>query len=171
KRCMAQPHGCETSAGQLLLVLLSASLVACASPGTKSPAATTTAPANSVQLTAKPPADPHVPTSFDVALATPSGGAAATNAAAAIGKRIAECWNAPELPGAPAVVLQLSLAEDRTVGAVETVDKRRFASEPAYRAAATAATRAVFQCAPFNLPADSYGAWKSLTLKLTPRQV
>jgi len=167
----ALPHEREVSAERLLLVLLSAVLVACSSPSAKSPAANATTPANTVQLTSKPPADPHVPTTFDVALAQPSADASATNATAAIAKRIAGCWKSPELPGAPAVVLRLSLAEDGTVGAVETVDKRRFASEPAYRAAATAATRAVFQCAPFNLPADSFAAWKSLTLKLTPRQV
>jgi len=107
---------------------------------------------------------------FDVAPADPSAPGAQA-AAAAIGERIGACWKGPNLAAAPAVLLKLTLAPDGSVGAVETIEKKRFANEAGYRAAATAATRAVLQCAPFSLPAADFAAWKSLALKLTPRHV
>jgi hypothetical protein len=146
---------------------------ACSSKPASAPASTTPATGtttNAVQLTSKQPASPGDAT-FDVALADPAGTPAAQAAAAAIGQKIGSCWKGPGAAGAPAVLLRLTLADDGTVGAVETVEKKRFAGEASYRAAATAATKAVLQCAPFTLSAADYAAWKQLTLKLTPRNV
>ena len=156
-------------AGAGMLLALSA----CASQPAKVPAtAATSAPANAVRFTAKPPASPNVATTFDVALVDPAGAPpAAQSAVAAIGQRIEACWRPPAAPDAPTVLLQLTLAEDGSVAAADTVEKKRFAAEPGYRAAATAATRAMFKCAPFALSATDYAAWKSLSLKLTPRHV
>jgi hypothetical protein len=152
-------------------------LAACSSQPASAPASTTPATGtasgtttHSVQLTSKVPASPTDAT-FDVALADPAGAPAAQTAAAVIGQKIGACWKAPGAAGAPAVLLRITLADDGTVGAVETVEKKRFAGEPGYRAAATAATKAVLQCAPFTLSAADYAAWKQLTLKLTPRNV
>jgi hypothetical protein len=122
---------------------------------------------SAVQLTSKQPVSPGDAT-FDVALADPAGGAPAQAAAAAIGQKIGACWKGPSAADAPPVLLRLTLAQDGTVGAVETVEKKRFAAEAGYRATATAATKAVLQCAPFTLAAADYAAWKQLTLKLTP---
>jgi len=142
-------------------------LAACASGPSKTSA---TGSSNAVQLSSKLPADTGATMTFDVAPADPAapGGQAA---AAAIGQRIGACWKGPNLAAAPAVLLKLTLAPDGSVGAVETIEKKRFANEAGYRAAATAATRAVLQCAPFSLPAADFAAWKSLALKLTPRHV
>ena len=129
-----------------------------------------TGSSNTVQLSSKLPAGTGIASTFDVALADPATPGAQA-AAAAIGARIGACWKGPNAPAAPAVLLKLTLAQDGSVGAVETIEKKRFSAEPAYRASATAATRAVLQCAPFSLPAADFAAWKSLALKLTPRNV
>jgi hypothetical protein len=145
-------------------------LAACASGPSKTSSTAASSSSNSVQLSSKLPADTGLVTTFDVALADPATPGAQA-AAATIGQRIGACWKGPNLPAVPAVLLKLTLAPDGSVGAVETIEKKRFANEPAYRAAATAATRAVLQCAPFSLPAADFAAWKSLALKLTPRHV
>ena len=152
---------------RLASVVLLLVLAACASAPSKTAA---TSSSNSVQLSSKLPEGTGVTTTFDVALADPATPGAQA-AAAAIGERIGGCWKGPDMPSAPAVLLKLTLAQDGSVGAVETIEKKRFAAEPAYRASATAATRAVLQCAPFSLPAADFAAWKSLALKLTPRHV
>src|SRR5262249_17329419 len=112
-----------------------------------------------VQLTSKPPGSPDAPATFDVALAAGSTAGAQT-AADAIGQRLAACWRAPGVPNAPAVLLRVTLAEDGAVGAVETVEKNRFAADAGYRATATAATRAMLQCGPYTLSGADYAAWK-----------
>jgi hypothetical protein len=145
-------------------------LAACASAPSKTSATAASDSSNTVQLTSKPPAGTGVTTTFDIVPADPATPGAQA-AAEAIGQRIGACWKGSNAPDAPAVLLKLTLAQDGSVGAVETVEKKRFAAEPAYRASATAATQAVLQCAPFSLPAADYAAWKSLALKLTPRHV
>lgn len=147
----------------VLLMLTACSSQQAPAPVTSGGKTTTSA----VQLTSRQPASPGDAT-FDVALADPAGGAPAEAAAAAIDQKIAACWKAPSAADAPAVLLRITLAQDGTVGAVETVEKKRFAAEAGYRATATAATKAVLQCAPFTLAAADYAAWKQLTLKLTP---
>lgn len=154
---------------RLTWVALLLVLAACASGPSKT-SATASSSSNKVQLTSKLPAGTGIVTTFDVAPGDP-GTPGAQAAAAAIGQRIAACWKGPDLANAPAVLLRLTLAHDGSVGAVETIEKKRFAAEPAYRASATAATQAVLQCAPFSLPAADFAAWKSLALKLTPRHV
>ena len=147
----------------VLLMLTACSSQQVPAPVTSGGNTTTSA----VQLTSKPPASPEDAT-FEVALADPAGGASAQAAATVIGQKIAACWKGPSAADAPAVLLRVTLAQDGTVGAVETVEKKRFAAEAGYRATVTAATKAVLQCAPFTLAAADYVAWKQLTLKLTP---
>jgi hypothetical protein len=158
----------RTSAATAMLLLVS-----CASQQASSPsAAPSIVPAPKAQLLTKPRPNPDVLTTLDVSVSDSATAApAAVAAAQSIGRRIAACWEDREAPDAPIVVLQVTLTEDGSVGAVETTDKGRFAAEPAYRAAAAAATRALFQCAPYSLPASDFAAWNSLSLKLTPNHV
>jgi hypothetical protein len=157
--------------GRLASVALLLVLAACASgPSKTSPSTAQASSSNTVQLNSKLPAGTGITSTFDVALADPATPGAQA-AAAAIGERIGACWKGPNASAAPAVLLRLTLAQDGSVSAVETIEKKRFSAEPAYRASATAATRAVLQCAPFSLPAADFAAWKSLALKLTPRNV
>jgi hypothetical protein len=157
--------------GRLASVALLLVLAACASGPSKTSASTAQASSsNTVQLSSKLPAGTGATMTFDVALADPATPGTQA-AAAAIGERIEACWKGPNLADAPAVLLKLTLAQDGSVSAVETIEKKRFSAEPAYRASATAATLAVLQCAPFSLPVADFAAWKSLALKLTPRHV
>jgi hypothetical protein len=39
------------------------------------------------------------------------------------------------------------------------------------RAAAEAALRAIYTCAPYKLPADRYNQWQEITLNFDPRQM
>jgi hypothetical protein len=157
--------------GRLASVALLLVLAACASgPSKTSASAAQASSSNTVQLSSKLPAGTGFTSTFDVALADPATPGAQA-AASAIGERIGACWKGPNASAAPAVLLRLTLAQDGSVSAVETIEKKRFSAEPAYRASATAATRAVLQCAPFSLPAADFAAWKSLALKLTPRNV
>src|SRR5262249_36489026 len=124
------------------------------------------------QLPTKPKPNLDVMTTLDVSVSDSTiASPAAIAAAQSIGRRIAACWQDREAPDAPIVVLQVTLTQDGSVGTVETTDKARFAAEPAYRAAAAAATRALLQCAPYTLPASDFAAWNSLSLKLTPNHV
>lgn len=92
---------------------------------------------------------------------------AARTASGVIAARMAACWRAPAPADTPAVGIQLSLNRDGTVRMIEVIDKKRFAGDAGYRRAATMATRAFFQCAPFNLPAAGYAGWSSLALLIT----
>jgi len=148
-------------------------LVSCASQQASPPSSASSAvPASKAQFAAKPRPNPDVVTTLDVSLSDSATAASAAIAAAqSISRRIATCWQDREAPDAPIVVLRVTLSEDGSVGVVETTDKARFAAEPAYRAAAAAATRALFQCGPYALPASEFAAWNSLSLKLTPNHV
>ncbi len=127
---------------------------------------------NRVQLTAKPPASADVATTFDVSLAdVASAAAGAQAAAAAIGKRVAACWRGAQPPDAPAVLLRVMLAQDGSVNSVDVLERKRFAADHGYHAAAATATAALFKCAPFTLPASAYADWQALELKFSPRHV
>ncbi|MEA2782149.1 MAG: hypothetical protein QOK29_3693 [Rhodospirillaceae bacterium] len=110
----------------------------------------------------------EAPAALAIALIDPAKAPSAARAASAvIAARIAACWRAPAPADTPAVGIQLSLNRDGTVSTIEVMDKKRFAGDAGYRRAATMATRAFFQCAPFNLPAVDYTGWSSLSLLIT----
>ncbi len=138
------------------------------SPTTK-PAATMPSAAVPSAAPAKPVPVKQVSTRLSIA---PIDGAPvapdARSAIAAISKRVAKCWQGPESPDAPPVSLQLSLNQDGSVRTIAVLDKKSFSGNAGYRAAATAATSALFECSPFALPAAGYAGWKSLPLQITP---
>jgi hypothetical protein len=110
----------------------------------------------------------ETPAALAIALIDPvNAPSAARNASGVIATRIAACWRASAPADTPAIAIQLSLNRDGTVRAIEVIDKKRFAGDAGYRRAATMATRAFFQCAPFNLPAAGYTGWSSLALLIT----
>jgi hypothetical protein len=149
-------------------------LGACGHAHTVSSSPTTpavTAPSTTVPSTApaKPVPVKQVSTRLSIA---PIAGAPiapeAQSAIAAIAKRVADCWQGLESPDAPPVSLQLSLSQDGSVRTIAVLDKKSFSGNAGYRAAATAATSALFECSPFALPAAGYAGWKSLPLQITP---
>lgn len=94
----------------------------------------------------------------------------------ALKSQMYRCWSPPT--GAPdardlIVDFDLSLNPDGTVGRLQmTPGTAAAAAGNAYtRAASEAASRAVYQCQPYHLPADRYAQWRDINpLRFDPRQ-
>jgi hypothetical protein len=95
----------------------------------------------------------------------------------ALKSQIYRCWSPPT--GAPdardlVVDYDLSLNPDGTVGRLQlTPGTAAQAAGNGYtRAAAEAASRAIYQCQPYRLPPDRYGLWRQINpLRFDPRQM
>ncbi len=95
----------------------------------------------------------------------------------ALKNQIAQCWNPPV--GAPhperlIPVFQLFLNPDGSVAQPPQLSADSAAvaaSDPFMRAAAEAARRAIYTCAPYKLPADKYSTWRDITINFDPRQL
>ena len=90
----------------------------------------------------------------------------------ALRARLAQCWSPPigwTDPAQVRVVLLLSLNPDGTVDGVPQV-----LDSPQGQYSTTApesAVRAVRRCAPYNLPADKYDAWKQVKVTFDPKDM
>lgn len=106
-----------------------------------------------------------------------SGNAMTANIADALKSQIYRCWSPPTgAPDARDLVADfaLNLNPDGTVSALRmTPGTQVAASSNAYtRAAAEAASRAIYQCQPYRLPADRYNVWREINpLRFDPRQM
>ena len=70
------------------------------------------------------------------------------------------------------IELKVSLEPDRSVRDVQIVDMNRYRNDPAFRAAADSAVRAVRKSSPLPLlPYNKYDEWREMTLRFDPRQV
>lgn len=106
-----------------------------------------------------------------------SGNAMTANIADALKSQIYRCWSPPM--GAPdardlVVDYALRLNQDGTVATLQlTPGTQVMAASNAYtRAAAEAASRAIYQCQPYRLPADRYNVWREINpLRFDPRQM
>jgi hypothetical protein len=95
----------------------------------------------------------------------------------ALRSQMYRCWSPPT--GAPdardlIVDFDLSLNPDGTVGRLQmTPGTAAAAAGNGYtRAASEAASRAVYQCQPYRLPADRYAQWREINpLRFDPRQM
>ena len=90
--------------------------------------------------------------------------------------QISKCWNVPS--GAKyaenlSVEIRLSINLDGTVTRATIIDNGRYDRDPAYKAAADSALRAVRNpaCSPLKLPADKYDRWKNTVLNFDPRDM
>lgn len=91
--------------------------------------------------------------------------------------QIRECWNPPV--GAPhpdelVVEFELFLNRDGSVAQppqLSSASQSAAARDSYTRAAAEAARRAIYTCAPYKLPADRYDAWHDISLTFDPRQM
>lgn len=88
--------------------------------------------------------------------------------------QIAKCWSPPV--GAPdaddlVVVLRIQLNRDGSLASMPEYRDPDRLSDPYYRAAAEAARRAVMGCQNYQLPAESYDEWSSLTLNFNPAEM
>jgi hypothetical protein len=95
----------------------------------------------------------------------------------ALRSQMYRCWSPPT--GAPnpqdlVVDYDLSLNPDGTIGRLAmTPGTQVAAAANAYtRAAAEAASRAIYECAPYRLPPDRYNLWREINpLHFDPRQM
>ena len=95
----------------------------------------------------------------------------------ALKSQMYKCWSPPV--GAPdardlIVDFDLSLNPDGTVGRLQmTPGTTAAAAGNTYtRAASEAASRAIYQCQPYRLPADRYAEWREINpLRFDPRQM
>ncbi len=95
----------------------------------------------------------------------------------ALKSQIYRCWSPPT--GAPdardlIVDYDLNLNPDGTVGRLQmTPGTAAAAAGNSYtRAAAEAASRAIYQCQPYRLPPDRYNVWREINpLRFDPRQL
>jgi outer membrane biosynthesis protein TonB len=91
--------------------------------------------------------------------------------------QIAQCWSVPA--GAPhperlVVQLDVYLNRDGNVAQPPQLDAESAAaarSDPFMRAAAEAARRAIYVCAPYKLPVDRYSIWRELVVTFDPRMM
>ncbi len=85
--------------------------------------------------------------------------------------QIYRCWIVPigaeGLRGAQ-VVLRFALAPDGSLQGMEVVDRERFARDPVFRTVAESAIRAVYRCAPLQLPGEQYALWREIEMNFDP---
>ena len=96
----------------------------------------------------------------------------AVNEIDALRARIAQCWSPPSGGlGADAIIikLRLQLNEDGSLIGYPTIANS--GGSPFFQAAADSAVRAVFQCQPYELPAEKYAVWRDMILNFDPRQM
>ena len=95
----------------------------------------------------------------------------------ALKNMIAQCWSPPA--GAPhpeqlVPVFRLFLNPDGSVAQPPQLaadSAAAAASNPFMRAAAEAARRAIYTCAPYRLPAEKYSVWRDITVDFDPRKM
>ncbi|GLK69341.1 cell envelope integrity protein TolA [Hansschlegelia plantiphila] len=90
----------------------------------------------------------------------------------AVREQVMQCWNPPvgaTGDGSLAVKVQFTLNADGTLSGGPTV--MNSSSNPAFRAAAGAATRAVQRCSPLKLPADAYDYWRQVNINFDPKDM
>jgi colicin import membrane protein len=86
--------------------------------------------------------------------------------------QLRRCWNLPGGGGGIetiVVTLKWHLKPDGSLDGVPEVVQPQ--SGPVFQIAAEAAVRAVTRCAPFDLPPDKYGVWKTVTWNFDPREM
>jgi hypothetical protein len=90
----------------------------------------------------------------------------------AVRAKLRPCW-APPIRGATMAVVELrvQMRPDGTPSGTEIVDKKRYESDPDFRASADRALRAVMnpRCQPWPFDPALYSQWKVITFKFDPR--
>ncbi|MFC7051744.1 cell envelope integrity protein TolA [Hansschlegelia quercus] len=90
----------------------------------------------------------------------------------AVREQVMQCWNPPvgaASDGSLAVRVQFTLNADGSLSGGPTVTNS--SSNPAFRAAAGAATRAVQRCAPLKLPPEAYDYWRQVNINFDPKDM
>lgn len=94
----------------------------------------------------------------------------------AVMRQVSPCWNIPagaKDAATMSVAIRIRLNPDGALGAQPRVeDTGRIAADPAFRAVAESALRALRdpRCTPLKLPYDQYDMWKDITFVFDPRE-
>lgn len=102
----------------------------------------------------------------------PTGGGSARGLRDYIRAQILRRWNLDlRAPGGRSieVVLRIVMKANGVIAGAEIVDKRRYATDAAYRQIALSARNAALLSSPIVLPAGNYPAETEMTLRLDPR--
>jgi hypothetical protein len=105
------------------------------------------------------------------------GNAMSANLADIMKSAIRPCWspNAVVAPNPTDTIVNFDLVlnQDGTVGSLAlTRDSQvKAAGNPYTQASASAASRAIYACQPYRLPAQQYSLWHETTLNFDPRQM
>ncbi len=86
-------------------------------------------------------------------------------------QQIYRCWNPPvPADGKQAIIVRLDVHfdVDGKVVSPPTPNNRLDSNDPGVRAAIEAATKAVYACAPYKLPAAQYSVWKEIVITFDP---
>jgi outer membrane biosynthesis protein TonB len=92
----------------------------------------------------------------------------------ALRNQIAQCWSPPVAAPDPArliVTLDVFLNPDGSVARPPQLSADSASGDSYKRAAADAARRAIYTCAPYKLPADRYQSWREIKVTFDPRQM
>jgi hypothetical protein len=89
----------------------------------------------------------------------------------ALRRQIGRCWTLPvgadRIEGM-VVKLRIQVRPDRTVQQVTIQDQGRMDGDPAFRAVAESARRAVDRCSPLQLPPGKYTIWRDIVMSFYP---
>jgi len=86
--------------------------------------------------------------------------------------QIARCWSPPVgAVGAEDLKVRVKFGLDRSGEVSASPEVLNSSSNPAFRAAASSAVRAVMRCAPYSLPASKYEAWQEVIINFDPREL
>lgn len=91
-------------------------------------------------------------------------------------RQIEQCWSLPANVKPPkdlVVQIRVEMNQDGTPRTAVIQDDSRMSADPAYRATAESARRAVLnpRCHPFKLPREKYDRWRVLTLIFNPAEM
>jgi len=95
----------------------------------------------------------------------------------ALSAQLARCWSLPATAKDAqdlVVDIDVTVNPDRTLaGPPSVADQGRMASDPAFRAAAMSAMRALRNplCTPLELPPDKYNEWQTMTIHFDPKEM
>ena len=96
----------------------------------------------------------------------------AVNEIDALRAKIAQCWSPPPGGlGADAIIVKLRLQLNEDGSLIGYPSVANSGSSPFFQAAADSAVRAVFQCQPYELPAEKFAVWHDMILNFDPRQM
>ncbi|MTI44962.1 Cell division and transport-associated protein TolA (TC 2.C.1.2.1) [Roseibium hamelinense] len=86
--------------------------------------------------------------------------------------QISQCWNPPVgAVGAEDLNVRVRINLDQSGQVSGSPEVMNSSGNPAFRAAASSAVRAVMRCAPYSLPVAKYDAWQEVIINFDPREM